>query len=122
MRCRQVEASDRVAFEVDLHEHSSRASDHACVVPRVDDNRLWSNERNGATVGILHLHLTFDEESDVCVHAQRGTHRWAEMGRPAVAGWVHDAFDTPVAGIDHIFVHATDVAMNRSFERRMTRI
>jgi hypothetical protein len=120
VRRRNVEASDGVAFEIDLNENCGLVTEYAGIVAWFDDDGLWCHERRGATIGILDAHLALYEEADVRVHAQRRTNGRPDVRRPAIAGRIDDPFDPGVARFDDVFVNTAHAAVHRACDRRMT--
>ena len=114
VRRREVEASDGVPLEIDLHEDGSFVAENTSVVPGVDQDRLRRDERHRAPVGILDEHLTLHEKAHVGMHTQRGTYGRTQVGRPAIARRRHDPLDPTIARLDHILLDPTDTAMDRS--------
>src|SRR6187455_844929 len=83
MDARYAESVDRVLFEVELdHDHRFLADDPA-VMSRLDRENLWGFVLDDAAVGIFDVDLAADEEPDMRVHAEGGSHDWLHVHRPS---------------------------------------
>jgi hypothetical protein len=112
------EARDGLALKVELDEHDGLFADDPTVVSRFDGDNLWRLELQHASIGVLDMELSADDESHVRVHAQVGADDRLHVLRPPEPGRVHHPFYPPGPCACDLERDLTDVAPFRSLDPR----